>query len=161
MVSRVPGFSVISHTHPVPDFGPVVQLRPATEFGGVAIDGEIPNSGIRQAATGSGITKGKIVGAGAVIGLARTKMEGDSITLAIDGAAAIDLGGHHDSRILRRRCSVRTLSPWCSEHWAPHIEFRARERNLELKCSSRDKHHAVGQESCGMGVARGVEAAGV
>ena len=95
--------------------------------------------GIRQADTGGGIAKGKIVGAGAVIGLARVNLEGDSITVAIDGAAAIDLGGHHDSRI---------------------IEFRARERSFVHKCSPRDEHHAVGQESCSMVLSHGVEATG-
>ena len=95
--------SVISYIHAVLDFGLIVQLSRATEFGGVAIDGEIPNSGIRQADTGSGIAKGKIVGAGAVIGLARVKLEGDAITVAVDRDMAIDLGGHHDSRIVEFR----------------------------------------------------------
>lgn len=37
------------------------------------------------------------------------------------------------------------------------IEFRARERDAACP-SARDKHHAVGQECCRMGVSRGLEA---
>jgi len=101
--------------------------------------GETLNFAFRHAHTGSGIAKEKIVDAGAVSGLARAKLESDSITLAIDVAAAVDLRGHHDSRI---------------------IEFRARESSLVAKCSPRDEHHAVEQASCGMVLSRGVEATG-
>ena len=71
--------------------------------GGVASDGEVPNSGIRQANTGRGIAKGKIAGAGVVNGLARANMKGDSITVAADRAVAIDSRGRHDSRIIEFR----------------------------------------------------------
>jgi len=136
---RDSGLSVISHIHAEPDFGPVVQTTHAAEAGCIVRNGETLNFAFRHAHTGSGIAKEKIVDAGAVSGLARAKLESDSITLAIDVAAAVDLRGHHDSRI---------------------IEFRARESSLVAKCSPRDEHHGVEQASCGMVLSRGVEATG-
>ena len=53
------GSSVISHTHAVLDFGLIVQRSRATEYGGVAMDGDMLNSGIRQADISSGIAKEK------------------------------------------------------------------------------------------------------
>ena len=53
----------------------------------------LSNSGFWYADTGSRIAKGKMAERAAVIGLGRVKVEGDFISLVVDGAATLDLCG--------------------------------------------------------------------
>src|SRR5207249_1354431 len=131
--------SVISHTHVEPNSDAVLQTSLTAELGVNACNGETLNFACRYADTGSGVAKGIRTEGAAVVCLVRMKVESDFVLLVVEGAAAIDLRGHRDSRI---------------------VEFRARDRDAIGTSPPCDDNHAGGQEGVKMVIAKDVDAAG-